>query len=120
MIGEYKTFKDNIYRRMVDLYIQKWYTQVSEYSSNNYRILKNEFGFEKYLTTLSSCKLKYDLCKFCTLSGSSKTNLYDSYRLNNACPMYNENINADEFHYLFECKSFETRRKNLLPKYFDL
>ena len=43
MIGEYKTFKSNTYRRMVDLYIPKWYTQVTDYSDANYGILKNEF-----------------------------------------------------------------------------
>ena len=109
MTGEYKTFKSNTYRRMVDLYIPKWYTQVNDYSGANYGILKNEFFF-KYLTGFSSCKLKYDFCKFHT--GYSRTNIYDSYSLNNAWLMCNENINADEFHYLFECKSFENLRKN--------
>ena len=44
-IGEYKRFKYNSYRRLVDLYIENWYTQFHEYSSTNCRILKKEFGF---------------------------------------------------------------------------
>ena len=64
MIGEYKTFKNNTYRRMVDLYNKKWYTQVNEYSNTNYRILKNEFGFEKYLTSITIVNLNMTSANF--------------------------------------------------------
>ena len=113
MNGEYKRFKSNSYRRLVDLYTQKWYTQVNEYSRTNYRILKNEFGFEKYLTGLSSCKLKYDLRKFDT--GSFRTNLYDTYRLDSAYLICNENINAHEFNYLLNAKVLRLLEKNSYP-----
>jgi hypothetical protein len=99
---------------------QEWYSEVNENSKCiNYRIFKNEFGFERYLTQLYG-KKRILLTKF--RCGNSKlpviTGRYAGIiRNERLCTMCNNSI-GDEYHYILECPAMRTKRALFLKPYY--
>jgi hypothetical protein len=111
--------------KLKDLFINAWYSQIENSSKGStYRIFKQTFQFERYLTSTPYGYLTYML-KFRTRNHRlpietgnwSKTPL--NLRVCNLCNNdNNNNYIGDEFHYLFQCKSFEDERKLYLKPYY--
>ena len=88
----------------------------------NYRIIKNDFCTEDYLTILP--KSKYiPLLKYRTANHflSVETLRWQGIDISERkCPLCDKQDVADEFHYLFTCKSFEEQRKMYIKPYYYL
>ena len=111
-----KHFKIMCKTRLKDLYIQKWFTLLSESrSSANYRSFKQSFQLEKYLTSLP-IKFRIPICKFRTCNNNIPVHNHSDP--DKSCQLCNNATSADEFHYLFECNFFKNSRSNLLERYF--
>ena len=111
-----KNFKYTQKRKLKDLYTQKWFTQCNEQSScRNYKIFKDNFKFEEYLTVLPD-KLKYALCKFRTCYNNIPVHDFSNH--DKSCDLCSKGQTADEFHYILECEHFNTSRRKLITRYF--
>jgi hypothetical protein len=84
----------------------------------NYRTYKTEFGFEKYLVTVS-----YDLANvLCKLRcGSYRLPIecgrfFGIDRDEHLCDLCDHSELGDEFHYLYNCSYFAEERKKYLPR----
>ena len=105
--------------KLDDIYKQNWLnTMENAASSSNYRLFKQNFGFEPYLTVLPKT-LSVWLCKFRTRNNKmpiikSKYNRLSNIENTKSCQLQacDGNEIGDEYHYIFKCKSFhETRKK---------
>ncbi len=115
-------FKESVKRRLNDIFIQNWYSQIENESVyTNYRMFKKEFGPDPYLT-----KLPFDcittMLKFKVLNNNLPVN---QLRLENI-PRYERTCNkcstgdiADEFHYLFQCPFLAHERSLYIPKFYS-
>ena len=108
----------NVKKYYCECFIEIWKTQVFNSSKCiNYRIYKNEFGLEKYLTMLPS-DLMYSLCKFRCSSHRlpiEAGRFYSIDRSERICDLCDLNELGDEFHYLFNCTFFHAERHKFLP-----
>ena len=102
-----KWLKCALHLKLEDISKQEWISEVNSNSKCiNYRIFKNELGFEKYLTLLNG-KKRIMLSKF--RCGNHKlpvtTGRYVGIPRNERkCNLCNCNVIGDEYHYLLECK----------------
>lgn len=104
-----------------DQYKQEWNeTLLNSNKCLNYRIFKDVFKFEAYLTNLPN-KLRIYFTKFRCRShhlpieeGVFK-GIHRNLRL---CIKCNKNQIGDEFHYIFQCTSFKRERLKLIPQNF--
>ena len=113
-------FKSMIKRRLLDKYIQKWYSDVETSDiCCTYRIFKQEFRYEPYLD------LNYttgkQLFRFRAANNYLPVNRlrYSGVeRHNRKCVLCTANELGDEFHYLFVCNFFSTERSCFIKKYY--
>ena len=107
--------------RLKDMDKQNWLSDVNENTQClNYRIFKDSLEFESYFLKCNSADSKV-LCKF--RCGSHRlpcvSGRYEGIpRENRLCTLCGLNLVGDEYHYLFQCKYFETERKTYLPDRF--
>jgi hypothetical protein len=99
---------------------QSWKAEVARNRlCTNYRIFKQDMGFEDYLTKLDDVH-RINLCKF--RCGSHRLPIRDSRYLNDnepkLCTLCNSNDPGDEFHYLLICPEFQNARKKFVKKYY--
>ena len=113
--------KNTVQTNNTDRFIQQWFSDI-EISSKclNYRIFKNQFGFEPYLIHLPD-HLKIALTRFRCRNHKLPIELgiyKDIARCNRLCKYCN--VVGDEYHYIFECNQFNAQRnmylKNIFPK----
>jgi hypothetical protein len=114
-------FKDKIKRCLKDQYLQSWYTHVNEDPiCFNYRMFKDVFGPDPYLTVLPhNCMIA--MLKFRTTNNSVPVNKLRYSRVvrnERICRKCLLNEIGDEFHYLFVCPFFNNIRVECLPRYF--
>lgn len=101
-----KWLKSSLQLRIDDLAKQDWLSEVHTNSKCvNYRIIKDNFGFEEYLTLLDG-KKRIFLTKF--RCGNHKlpvnTGRYEGIlRSERICKMCTLNVIGDEYHYIMEC-----------------
>lgn len=109
--------KNTLKGKLDDIFRQNWNAEVNANSTcTNYRIFKSNLQFENYLVTLNQSDRIW-LCKF--RCGNSKlpinTGRYKGIaRQDRFCSECTNHQLGDEFHYLFECPSFEKERKRYL------
>ncbi len=116
---KFSWFKSAIKLRIEDCYRQEWSKLVYENEQCTvYRIFKNEFGFESYLTNLSH-SYAIGMLKFRTRNVMIPLVRYrfENLVLDHKCYFCN-NESADEFHYIMECQHFNNERFKLKPKVF--
>ena len=86
----------------------------------NYRMYKNVFGQDSYLSLLpQDCVLT--LAKFRTTNNAlpiNKLRYTNVPRIERLCSKCDLNEVGDEYHYLFICPHFLANRLRLLPKFF--
>ena len=114
-------FKLHVKESLKNVYIQEWYSLIDNNSIFiNYRMLKNEFCEEPYLTKIpSSCAIS--LLRFRVTNNYLPVNRlrYQNIpRYDRKCEKCNLNEIGDEFHYLFVCPFFSDTRKECMPTRF--
>jgi hypothetical protein len=114
-------FKEKVKRCLQDQFMQQWYSHVDTNEIFfNYRMFKNVFEQEKYLSLLPrNCALS--LLQFRTTNNFLPVNRlrYSGIpRIERICSKCNNNEIGDEFHYLFVCPFFDDVRKRCLPKIY--
>ena len=114
-------FKMEIKTRLHDQYIQTWTTEINQNEMYyNYRMFKENFQFEKYLSILPS-NLSYVMIKFRTLNHKlpiQKGRIDGIVRSERKCTRCDCDDLGDEFHYLFSCSYFLDNRIQLLKPYY--
>ena len=108
-------------RKLQDQYIQSWFAEINRNEMfYNYRMFKENFAFEKYLTILPA-NLALATIKFRTLNHKmpiQKGRIMNVSRNERLCTKCGMRDLGDEFHYLFVCDYFKDERKKLLKGYF--
>ena len=99
-------------------YKYRWHTEIAESTMyENYRMIKNNFGQERYLSILPyNCIIS--LIRFRTTNNSLPVNVqryYNIDRIYRTCDKCTSNDVADEFHYLFVCPYFTSIREKCIP-----
>ena len=99
--------KESVKLRISDIYKQTWHSDVQTHEyCDFYKILKNEWGQMKYLTSLNYYERKI-LCRWrCRNSSIPITS--SRYLISDEiiCPLCRNDSLGDELHYLFKCDFF--------------
>ena len=118
---KFSSFKSYIKQCFQDLYIQQWYSQMDNDSIYvNYKILKSTFQ-QNHIFKLLPNDCSISLVRFFSTNNRLPVNVLRfegiprHERLCNNCNMKDV---GDEFHYLFTCPYYHTKRTELLPKYY--
>ena len=111
------TIRNQIGSILKDQFRQKWHQDVDASSKCcNYKIFKTEHKFETYLIKLPHFYLKqfinYRLCNNKLPIETGRWNGVDRHL--RKCTLCNDEV-GDEYHYVFNCKSFDTDRKRIAP-----
>jgi hypothetical protein len=120
-VESFTVFKDLVKNRLQDQFVQTW---LSEINNNeiyyNYRMFKDSFNFEKYLSVLPA-NLANIVTKFRTLNHKlpvQKGRTLGIPRHERVCHKCSSGDLGDEFHFLFVCPYFTNERKQLLHNYY--
>ena len=111
--------KYKIKNSLHDSFQQQWHADVDNMTKcENYRLMKEVFEYENYLSFLPD-DLRVHLTRFkCRNSKVAVERYHMQTKDNPICHLCNLNIVGDEFHYLLVCPAFEMERKKFVPKYF--
>jgi len=113
-----KRCKSIIHRRIEDIALHNWYSQISTSSMcTMYRIFKKQLVFEKYLLN-SNCRDRINLAKMRCSNGRipvyNKIYMFDSDK----CTLCNLNVSGNEYHYILICSHFQESRERYLKPYY--
>lgn len=107
-------------QKLRDIFITNWYAQLNNNSSAlTYKLIKTNFGMEKYLVTLPF-KLRKSLIQIRTRNHRLpiETGRWTQVPRNERkCFLCNGNI-GDEFHFILECKELIDQRKKYIKTYY--
>ena len=114
--GEQETHK-KAFSRMSDIFHQDAFSAMSKDSSKmrSYQLIKGEIGLETYLTTVVNIQNRKILSKFrlsnhnLMIEKGRHLNINKNLRFCPFCPKHIE----DEMHFLLECTSYASHRKEL-------
>ena len=102
-------------------FYQSWSSEILSMSKCcNYKIFKDNFALEKYLTILPD-KLRIPLTKFrcrnhkLPIVNGIFLSINKSERF---CKMCNSGVVGDEYHYIFICPYFDSYHNKFIPEYF--
>ena len=115
-------FKHEVKTKLQDQFIQNWFAEINHNELYyNYRMFKEKFHFENYLTILPS-NLSFVMVKFRTLNHRlpiQKGRIDGIIRSERICVKCDCGDLGDEFHYLFSCPYFCASRRQLLKPYYN-
>ena len=106
--------KKSVKLRLDDMFKQQWQEDVNNHDyCDHYKIIKNQWGIESYLTKLSFVN-RLSFCKWRCRSNQipitkSRFDINDEI----ICPLCHNDSIGDEIHYLIDCKFFDSDRKKL-------
>ena len=111
--------KASVKIRINDIFIQNWLSEINRNNiCTNYRIYKNQFQLEPYLSILDK-DLQIIMSRYRT--GAHNLPItdrrYNGIGLQHICPLCFHDV-GDEFHYLFVCPALHQYRKIYLERYF--
>jgi hypothetical protein len=113
----FEWFKHTIKQRICDQFVQKWDSNVfSSPKGFFYRIIKENFCFEKYLDLLDPSD-RIGLCRFRTCNSRLPIEVgrwFGIERSERKCTLCNYNDIGDEYHYLFKCSRFDSIRNQCI------
>ena len=119
--GYFNTFKALMKNRLQDQFVQTWHSEINNNEFYyNYRMYKENFEFEKYLSILP-VNLANAVLKFRTLNHKlpiQKGRTLGIPRQDRICHKCSSGDLGDEFHYIFVCPFFTNYRKQLLRCYY--
>jgi hypothetical protein len=111
-----------IIQRIYDQYNQQWLSEISNSSKlETYKIIKDSFDFEKYLSLVINPKFRKALSRF---RCSAHRLMIEEGRFRNIdrdqriCLKCNMNEIETEYHFLLVCPFYRELRKEHLPKYY--
>ena len=109
---------NKVYRRLADICFQTQISSISRVDSKlrTYSLIKNNTGFEKYLSLIRNGNRRCSLTKFRLSNHVLMIEVGRNEKIpkdQRFCPTY-ENKVEDEVHFLTECKAYNSMRKNLL------
>ena len=114
-------FKNMVKTRLKDQYVQSFFSEINDNELYyNYRLFKDNFLFERYLTDLPE-KYAKTFMKFRTLNHKlpiQKGRAEGIPRPERICTKCALNDLGDEFHYILVCPYFHLERKKYLKKYY--
>ena len=110
-------FKAHIKQHTQDMYILNWHNTIYNSSiCRNYNLFKRNFGQEAYLSILPyNCVIS--IIRFRTTNNALPVNTqryFDVPREDRLCDKCNSMDVADEYHYLFKCEYFKSKREECL------
>ncbi len=113
--------KQCVDRRLKDMDIQNWNSEVNRNRlCTNYKIFKNEVGFEKYLVKLDTID-RINLCKF--RCGNHRlpaaAERYLPMHVNKPCTLCESQDRGDEFHYILVCPAIKQIRDKYVKRYYS-
>ena len=107
-----------IHKRIEDVALHKWFTDISTSSMCSfYRLYKKRLDFEKYLLNpnyrerIALCKLR---CANIKLPVYSRIFMYST----DICSLCSLNVPGDEYHYILTCPFFKQGRDIFIKPYF--
>ena len=113
--------KTVIKQRLLYQYIQNWNSLIQNSSKGiNYKNLKKKLEIEEYFNILDF-KDAIVFCRFQTTNTKLpiETGRWQNViRENRFCSLCNNRQIGDEYHFIFECKFFNQKRKEFLTAYF--
>lgn len=117
--GSLQWFKAAVHLRLTDQFKQKWFADVFVGGKClNYRIFKEQFGFEIYLVRLSP-RLRTSMSRFrCRNHRLPIESARDLIRHERLCTLCDLHEVGDEYHYLFKCPAFNDDRIRFIKKYY--
>ena len=115
-----KWLRKSIDLRLTGMSLQSWRSEISNNRlCINYRIFKQDAGFETYLLNLCDSE-RITLSKF--RSGNHRLPITENRYVDNneakLCPLCNSNDPGDEFHYTLVCPVLDSSRKKYINKYY--
>ena len=117
-VGDMALFSRNFKERNRDIDISCWYNDMDRLRT--YKILKTNFGCERYLKEISISSYKQVLVEFRggLLDLRANSGRFENILLEDRiCNLYNREIET-EYHFLFICGFNDSIRKQFLPAYF--
>ena len=123
LFPNHKWLQLNVKQKLSDLFINEWLSILNTSNKcQHYRIFKNTLGYETFLINTPHTFLKY-IIKFRTRNNRLPVEI-SSWNRNNTqsekCPLCNLNNSfGDEFHYLLECNSVNSKRKRFIDNMFN-
>ena len=115
------TFKNSIFRTLLDQNFQKWNTALENSSKGtNYRLFKCDIRPENYLLEFPK-KIFFPIIRFRTTNHKLPVEIgrWSNVPLEErTCTKCSRNCLGDEFHYLLECDYFIPERQHLIKKIF--
>ena len=114
-------FKSKVTYSLQDQFIQSWYSTIDTKDVfYNYRLYKDAFGFEKYVSILPpGSAIKF--MRLRTLNHKlpiQKGRFLNIPRQERICNKCSENDLGDEYHYILKCPFFSEERKKFIPLYY--
>lgn len=111
-----------VIQRIYDQYIQQWFGEVGTLNKlESYRLFKDSFTCEKYLSCVVNTKYRVALTRF---RCSAHKLLIEEGRYRNIireeriCRLCNMNLVESEYHFLLVCPLYRELRRTCLPQYY--
>ena len=112
----------SIIQRIYDQYYQQWFSEIENSTKLEiYKIIKDNFEIEKYLSCVKNENFRIALSRF---RCSAHRLMIEEGRFRNIdreqriCLKCNMNAIETEYHFLLVCPFYKELRKNHLPKYY--
>ena len=112
-------FKSNLSKILKEKYLNEWYSAKQAYSVgklDTYTKIKNHFGFEKYLNSLSF-PFRRDITRLRISSHRLSIEIGRYARIDRTdrlCSKCTLGVLGDEIHFLLECPAFNVTRESLI------
>lgn len=111
-----------IKQRLLDMYLQKWYSDVNNSSRlETYSLFKHSHCFEEYLDYVKEPKFRISLTQFRTSSHdlAIEHGRYSNVPRNERiCTQCNSHMIENEFHRLLICSKFADLRSKYIKRYY--
>jgi len=126
-VGNSEWFINVFRQRIIDCSIQRWSSKLADSSkADTYRGFKTLLNVERYLYIEMPMKLRRCLTRFrCSshalqIEKGRHENIDRHLRFCPVCQKKGVHVVETEFHFLLECKSYETLRLNILRSHLNL
>jgi exonuclease III len=113
---------NSVIQRIYDQYIQQWFSEIGTLNKlESYRLFKDSFTCEKYLSCVDNTKYRVALTRF---RCSAHKLLIEEGRYRNIireeriCRLCNMNLVESEYHFLLVCPLYRELRRICLPQYY--
>ena len=111
-----------VIQRIKDSYLQTWFSVVRNSSKlETYRLLKINFGMEKYLVKLDNFKLRKSMSRFRCSAHKLAIEIGRHRNIdqkNRVCIFCSSSQVENEYHFMLICPAYTELRNKLIPRYY--